>query len=200
MFQLSKMKRKLKLTNLVLIYEGKHNKTYKGLFFHMPVQIRVAKNKIVNHKNEILFLKNHEDIIYIDNKVMVKKWIDGETLSSNDINTLFKLKDVLVSHWKTEILGISFFGNKTFNEKDIVLSHGDLRPKNIISSNNKQIVLIDFEWINYNTKYFDLAHLYLYCFFTLEDIIKVFGVDKEILKKEIELVNEFNIDWETKYK
>jgi thiamine kinase-like enzyme len=147
--------------------------------------------------NEIKLLTNQSDIIYIDNSIMIKKWVPGHHLNTNDINTLKNIKLSLNQHWNTKIDGITFFDNAT-NVKDIVLSHGDLRPQNIIVNDYQDIVLIDFEWTNYNSKYFDLSHLYLYCSFAIDDIVSVFNVDKEKLLKAVINVRKFNTNWEKK--
>lgn len=198
---LKKILEENKITNLKLFYDGKHNKTYKGFFYNKAVQVRVSKNKIVNHDNEIKLLKNKSNIIYIDETLMIKKWIDGDELSSNDLETLIKIKSVLVMHWNNKIDGITFFkfdDNDYYNENEIVLSHGDLRRKNIISDSKENIHLIDFEWINYTSLYFDLAHLHLYCLFSINDIVKAFKVDKEKLKLAILSTANFNLKWERK--
>ena len=184
------------LTHLKLFYEGNHNKTYKGFFCDEVVQVRVAQNTIVNHKNEILFLKNYNNTLYIDNSIMVRKWIPGNHLEKNDITTLKIIEKVLSKHWSIQINNISFFDNN-LDVNDLVLSHGDLRPKNIII-NKGEAILIDFEWINYNSKYFDLSHLHLYCFFSIQDIVEVFNVDKDKLIKAIDDVTKFNERWEKK--
>ncbi len=187
--------KKLNITELELFYEGNHNKTYRGVFCDFLVQIRISKNNIVNHGNEILLLKNKRDVFYVDKQILVRKWIQGKTLDTNDINILIKIKKALVKHWNTKINNITNFNDSNIIN-DVILSHGDLRRKNIIINENNDIDLIDFEWVNYNSKYFDLAHLHLYCLFSIKDIIKVFNINKEELIKEIKIVNEFNNKWE----
>lgn len=189
------------IVNLELFYEGNHNKTYKGFIYNEAVQVRVAKNEIVNHNNEIKLLKNKKDIVHIDQSIMIKKWIYGETLKNNDLTTLIKLKNTLTKHWSLKVDGITSFyfdNNNYYNDEDIVLSHGDLRPKNIIIDNKNNIHLIDFEWITYTSMYFDLAHLHLYCFFSIKDILNVFQVDEEKLKKSILSTKSFNLNWDIK--
>lgn len=184
-----------RISNLEFYYEGNHNKTYKGLINGEQVQIRVSKNNIVDHKNEIIFLKNefNNKIIYIDEFFMIRKWIDGKILDNNSLDTLKKIKHSLEKQWVLKIPNISSFRPSIMD--DIVLSHGDLRKKNIIVSEDNNIFLIDFEWINYNTKYFDLAHLFLYCSFKVSDIVSVFEVEKKKLRREIKIVKKFNKKW-----
>ena len=184
------------ISDLKLFYEGNHNKTYQGFFCKEVVQVRIAKNKIVNHNNELIFLENNNNVLYIDNELMIKKWIPGAPLNKNDINTLKALKQSLNKHWRTTLSEITHFANIEYDKSDIVLSHGDLRPQNIIIDNEGKIHLIDYEWINYNSKYFDLAHLNLYCFFTIQDIVEVFEIEIEKLQDYIIKVKKFNDHWE----
>ena len=184
------------ISNLKLFYEGKHNKTYQGVFYKQLVQVRIAKNKIVNHNNELLFLENNNNVLYIDNELMIKKWIPGTPLNKHDINTLKAIEKSLNKHWHTTLSDITYFTNIEHDKSDIVLSHGDLRPQNIIIDNEGKIHLIDYEWINYNSKYFDLAHLHLYCFFDIKDIAKVFKVEIEKLQDFIIKVKNFNDHWQ----
>ncbi|MGL6125161.1 MAG: phosphotransferase [Metamycoplasmataceae bacterium] len=188
-----------KITNLELFYDGAHNKTYKGNFLGEAVQVRISKNKIVDHKNEIKLLNNQNNIIFIDDKMMIKKWIDGHELNRNDLEILTKISVCLIKHWNLKIEGITSFkfdNNDYYNKDEIVLSHGDLRKKNIIVDNEQNVHIIDFEWINYTSLYFDLGHLHLYCSFTIDDIVKVFKVDYEKLKKAILSIENFNLKWE----
>lgn len=183
------------ISDLEFYYEGNHNKTYKGLMKNEPVQIRISKNNIVNHSNEIKFFNSGYGgkVIYIDEFLMIRKWIDGKILDNNSIDFLRKIRCSLEKQWSLKIPNISSFNLNIAD--DIVLSHGDLRKKNIIVSEDDNIFLIDFEWINYNTKYFDLAHLFLYCSFKINDIVEVFGIEKGKLKREIKFVKGFNKEW-----
>ncbi|MGL5733114.1 MAG: phosphotransferase, partial [Metamycoplasmataceae bacterium] len=199
---IKKILKEQNITDLKLFYDGYHNKTYKGLLFGELVQVRIAKNKIANHNNELRLLKHSKDIIYIDEYLMIKKWINGHELKSNSLESLIKIKDVLTKHWSIKINGITSFkfdDNNYYNENEIVLSHGDLRRKNIIVDEEKNVHLIDFEWTSYTSKYFDLAHLHLYCFFDIDEIVKVFNVDKKKLKIAITSTAIFNTEWEKDY-
>ncbi len=200
---MSKLKRiilKNNITDLKLFYEGAYNKTYKGFFCEETIQLRIAKNKIVKHDNELKLLKNRNNIIYIDKKIMIKKWINGDTLNSNSKEILIKIKDVLKEHWNIKLNRITSLNYSEISTNEvIVLSHGDLRPKNIIIDSESNVHLIDFEWIRYTDMYFDLSHLYLYCFFSIQDIVDVFKVDEEKLKIAIHKVNLFNDQWKEKY-
>ncbi|MGL5733015.1 MAG: phosphotransferase [Metamycoplasmataceae bacterium] len=199
---IKKILKEQNITDLKLFYDGYHNKTYKGLLFGELVQVRIAKNEIANHNNELKLLKNSEDIIYIDEYIMIKKWINGHELESNNLESLIKIKDVLTKHWSLKIKGITSFkfdDNNYYNENEIVLSHGDLRRKNIIVDEEKNIRLIDFEWTSYTSKYFDLAHLHLYCFFDINEIVEVFNVDIKKLKIAITSTAIFNSEWEKDY-
>ncbi|MGL5617445.1 MAG: phosphotransferase [Metamycoplasmataceae bacterium] len=197
-----KVFKKKNISNLKLFYDGYHNKTFKGLLFNELVQVRISKNEIANHNNELKLLKNSKDVIYIDKYVMIKKWINGNELDNNSLQFLIKIKDVLTKHWLLKINGITSFkfdDNNYYNDDEIVLSHGDLRRKNIIIDNKMNVHLIDFEWTSYTSKYFDLAHLHLYCFFSISEIVKVFHVDKTKLKIAITSTAIFNSKWEKEY-
>ncbi|MGL5205480.1 MAG: phosphotransferase [Metamycoplasmataceae bacterium] len=199
---INKILKEKNISDLELFYEGYHNKTYKGFLFNELVQVRVSNNKIMNRNNELKLLKNSKDIIYIDEYIMIKKWIKGKELDSNSLEFLIKIKNILTKHWSLKIAGITSFkfdDNNYYNDNDIVLSHGDLRRKNIIVDKHKDIHLIDFEWTSYTSKYFDLAHLHLYCFFSIDEIVKVFEIDKAKLKIAISSVAIFNSEWEKDY-
>ncbi|MGL4252408.1 MAG: phosphotransferase [Metamycoplasmataceae bacterium] len=199
---IKKILKEKNISNLELFYDGYHNKTYKGFLFDELVQVRISKNKIVNHNNELKLLKNSKDIIYIDKYVMIKKWISGNELDNNSLEFLIKIKNILTKHWNLTIDGISSFkfdDNNYYSDSEIVLSHGDLRRKNIIVDEQKKIHLIDFEWTSYTSKYFDLAHLHLYCFFEIDEIVEVFQVEKTKLKIAINSVAIFNSEWEKDY-
>ena len=203
MSKLEKIILEYNITNLELFYDGSYNKTYKGFFYEEEVQIRVIKNKITNHENELKLLKNKENIIYIDEEIMIKKWIDGDILNSNNREVLMKIKNVLNNHWNIVIKGISLFNytedkSTLTNDNVTVLSHGDLRPKNIIVDKDGNVHLIDFEWIRYTDIYFDLSHLHLYCFFSINDITDIFDVNKEKLEIAIDKVKLFNDKWNKK--
>ncbi|MGL5591070.1 MAG: phosphotransferase [Metamycoplasmataceae bacterium] len=199
---IKKILKEKNVSNLKLFYEGYHNKTYKGLLIDEIVQVRISKNKRVNRNNELKLMKNSKDIIYIDERLMIKKWISGSELDTNSLECLIKIKNVLTKHWKLRIDGISSFkfdDNNYYSDSEIVLSHGDLRRKNIIVDEQKNIHLIDFEWTSYTSKYFDLAHLHLYCFFEIDEIVEVFQVEKTKLKIAINSVAIFNSEWEKNY-
>ncbi|MGL5592156.1 MAG: phosphotransferase [Metamycoplasmataceae bacterium] len=199
---IKKILKEKNISNLELFYDGYHNKTYKGFLFDELVQVRISKNEIVNHNNELKLLQNSKDIIYIDKYVMIKKWINGNELDTNSLEFLIKIKNILTKHWNLTINGISSFkfdDNDYYSDSEIVLSHGDLRRKNIIVDEQKNIHLIDFEWTSYTSKYFDLAHLHLYCFFEIDEIVEVFQVEKTKLKIAINSVAIFNSEWEKDY-
>ncbi|MGL5205165.1 MAG: phosphotransferase [Metamycoplasmataceae bacterium] len=190
------------ITDLKLFYEGSHNKTYKGLLFDKTIQVRISKNKIVNHHNEIKLFEKVNNIIYIDESIMIREWINGNILDNNNLETLIKIRDTLLKHWELKIEGITFFkfdNNDYYNESEIVLVHGDLRNKNIIVNDKGEINFIDFEWVSYTSLYFDLAHLNLYCHFSIDQIVEVFMVDITKLKMAISNTAIFNSKWMEKY-
>ncbi|MGL5521703.1 MAG: phosphotransferase [Metamycoplasmataceae bacterium] len=198
------------------IYQGKHNITFLFEKDKKLYTLRKSLNNIVNHQNEILFLSTLEDTISINENEYIKNYYPGNNLKKNNLSSLSKIKKELDKVWKTNIsLPINnnvllennindekykILIKKYSNDNDLVLCHGDLRQKNILFlNNNKKIKLIDFEWIHKNDKYFDLAHLHLYCFFSLKNITKIFKVKKEKLIDFIYIVKTFN-NWFEKEK
>ncbi|MGL5357702.1 MAG: phosphotransferase [Metamycoplasmataceae bacterium] len=198
------------------IYQGKHNITFLFEKDKKLYTLRKPLNNIVNHKNEIIFLNTLKDTITINETEYIKNYYPGTNLKKNNLSSLSKIKKELDKVWKTNIsLPINnnvllknnindekykILIEKYSNNNDLVLCHGDLRQKNILFlNNNKKIKLIDFEWIHKNDKYFDLAHLHLYCFFSLKNIIKIFKVKKEKLIDFIYIVKTFN-NWFEKEK
>ncbi|MGL4343196.1 MAG: hypothetical protein ACRCRZ_01315 [Metamycoplasmataceae bacterium] len=203
-------------TDAKLIYEGKHNKTFLVVFDQEYYTIRKSKNRIVNHDNEKVFIKKFNDYFFLKNGDLVKKYYYGKYLRKKNESNLSKIKQELVNNFWcfTEYLPIkmeyfineindshySFLIDKYKKDvQDLVVNHGDLRPKNIlIMKNSKKIKLIDFEWVIKNDKYFDLAHLFLYCGFTKKSIIKIFKVDSKKLDDFIYIVLKFNEYFENK--
>ncbi|UVD81675.1 phosphotransferase [Mycoplasma iguanae] len=201
------------LTDIIFIYEGLHNYTFKAKFKKMDVQLRIIKAQWVNHENEIIYIKNNSNFLYVDEKGnYIKKWFDGDTLENMKITEIIArdiIKTVQKFHQQNNYKNIKIFDWHVLEIKDkkflqfrekyknlpLVLSHNDLRLKNMIKTDLNEIVLIDFEWIRYNFAYFDFAHLHLYCNISKKIILKYTQLDAQILNDFIYMVSVFNKHW-----
>lgn len=83
-------------------------------------------------------------------------------------------------------------------KKDLVLTHHDLNPKNIIfNDNNKNIKIIDWEYAGKNDSFFDLASICIEFNFTKKDervfLKSYFKNQKKLQKKDFEKLKQFKI-------
>lgn len=99
-------------------------------------KIKVPANIKLSKNN---FSANYK--IFQDNAIYLKKHID---------TNLFKKINALLIQQK-------YF----FNQSPLVLTHGDINPKNIVLGKNK-LALIDWSEVHLNNKLFDLSSLYLF--------------------------------------
>ncbi|PAF54849.1 Choline/ethanolamine kinase [Mycoplasmopsis agassizii] len=188
-------------------YKGFHNRTYIAYLNDVKVQIRIAINKIADHKDEIIFLKNNEDYIYVTPYIAIKKWYEGDIYLKKyqTKESDFLLLDELQKVWKTNLnlskMNWHFYKTKDKKYLEIVdkykddfneVIHGDVRPKNTIFTTDKKIKLIDFEWTRKGSKYFDIVSFLKFSILTKDEIIDYLKLDKEKLEDYIYIVNLFN--------
>lgn len=104
--------------------------------FHNLHLLKIPAN-IALQKNT--FVNNYK--IFKGNQLVLKKYIS---------NQLIKKINVLLINQA-----------RFFNNTPLVLSHGDINPKNIVLSKNK-LALIDWSEVHLNNQLFDLSSLYLF--------------------------------------
>ncbi|UWD34415.1 phosphotransferase [Mesomycoplasma molare] len=204
-----------KIRNCKFFYIGKQNKTYLCEFEKELVQVRIKNNNFVNYENESQFVSYQKEFLYYDKGNYIKKWFSGKEISKvfltkkiklsilKKLNEFSKLnsKNIETFNWNQLEIKDKKFNKIIYKYKNmpLVLSHGDLRPKNVLLSKNKEIKLIDFEWVRKNYLLFDLAHLYLYFRIEKKLITKFFLIQNKELNDFIYLVKKFNLEWEKKY-
>lgn len=179
--KISKIQRVNKgLTNKIFFLETTEGNKYK---------IRLAStNPYINRQLEQIVeytIFGPEAFLFYDQKGdYIKKWIDGTTPSDLDIcqSTFWsniKLKIDQIHAIKIEDLTINnaiYYDDVIYNQlqdelilyKKIVdnfnchnfcLSHNDCSLNNILIDKNKQLFIIDFEWMSLNHHLWDIANL-----------------------------------------
>ena len=105
----------------------------------------------------------------VENSMMISAFLEGvhkDTFSENDFILLAEsLRKVHSLHIKAEPIKIKIQNESdeakqalqiiTRHDKELVLCHNDLNPKNILFSN--EVKFIDWEYAGVNDRYFDLA-------------------------------------------
>ena len=143
---------------------GKYLKGNSNIsFLNKNLHLKIKANNIDNGGLEKKFIqKTHykNDYTFLDKITYLKKFYKGtkvKRLNKNNIIALAKeLKKLhLVKISKT----IPVYKTIPFKDK-LVMSHGDLNPKNVIFSQNKAFFL-DFEWARLNSKYWDICYIFL---------------------------------------
>ncbi|MXR13552.1 hypothetical protein [Mesomycoplasma flocculare] len=205
------IKKKLRIVNLISC--GYHNCSFKGYYNRQKVQIRIATNNFVNWENEHNFIKNNSNFLYYYKGNFIKKWIEGKVLDSENLNThldnLFltilefhrKKNDIVAKFdWQIDVIKDEKYINlvKKYQFDSLVISHNDLQFKNIIVS-EKNVFLIDFEWIRLNNPYFDYACLHTNLGILPEEIIKFFNLEVEKFNDFVYLVTVFTNFWNKKF-
>lgn len=199
-----------------VFYKGKHNIHYIFYYQNKKYLLREKINFKVSLINETKYFENLDNILYFDSKYMIKKFLSAQTLKKQKIKHLFKIKKELKKNFWNKNLKLDSidymqkqidnqkylsllkkYENDTFDKK---LCHNDLRLKNIlIIKNAKKISIIDYEWVRINDFYFDLAHLVLYCNFSVRQIKKVFSINTRKLIDFIYIVQIFNQHFEKNF-
>ncbi|VEU59575.1 phosphotransferase family protein [Mesomycoplasma neurolyticum] len=196
-----------KLSDIQLFYEGFHNKTYLANYGDEKVQIRVAINKIAQHKDEIEYIKNDYDYIYFTDEILVKKWYEGHILNEKNLTKkdcyviLDKMKKVWENKGNYTKMNWFYYTIDDVKYKKIVEKykddfndtiHGDIRAKNIIHTYNNDFILIDFEWVRKGSKYFDICSFLKFSKLSKQEVIDYLKLDKEKLEDYIYITNLFN--------
>ncbi|WP_033161299.1 phosphotransferase family protein [[Mycoplasma] collis] len=196
-----------KLKDINLYYKGFHNETYTAYYENIKVQIRVAINEIAKHQDEINFIKKNKDYFYFTDKILIKKWYDGDILQIDSLTKedSYKILDKMKKLWKNKekFSKINWFYYKIDDLKYIKLIkkykndfthtiHGDIRPKNIIKTNNNEIVLIDYEWIRKGSKYFDISSFLKFSKLSKQEVIDYLNLSSKKLENYIYITNLFN--------
>ncbi|WP_434336772.1 phosphotransferase [Mesomycoplasma conjunctivae] len=203
------------LRKIELIYCGYHNCSYRAFYKDEKVQIRIAKNNFANWKNESIYLEGNTDFIFYKNGNFIKKWYEGDilnkTIAKENQRLLFQKildfqeqKPSNIEQFDWNILNITDqkYCNilKKYQNEQLVLNHGDLCFKNIIfNKKTKEIKFIDFEWVRYNSKYFDLVCLHLYMNIDKDEIISYFNLDRQKFADYVYLIKTFNKYWNLKF-
>lgn len=138
------------------------------------------------------------DYKFISNKSYIKKFYKGQIkqiLSDNELKKLIKEIKNIHSINSDELISydVDLPGKKVF-------CHGDLRPKNVIVSD--EIKLIDFEWARKNSLYWDLASIIVNYKLGIKQknlLIKEYGnIDKNSLNISINEVVRINSKFDEK--
>lgn len=134
------------------------------------------KTKLKTHELKTLVLK-------------IKKLhqIKIKTISYNIKKDLLSYKKILKDEKSQKLLQNSFKNLNTLKKykKELVLTHHDLNPKNIIFR-NKKIKIIDWEYVGTNDKFFDLASVCIeFSLNNIEEKILLKTYLKKIKKNDI---------------
>ncbi|BAC44105.1 predicted choline kinase [Malacoplasma penetrans HF-2] len=156
----------------------------------------------------------------------IKIWIDGSTSTFDDCSNfevfsrivkqikkiqsikLDKIQEIKVRDFyqfiniaKIENIYVNKYKEiiEKYKNLDLVLSHNDIRPSNILINKNK-VYLIDFEWCTLNNQYWDLANIVRELEFPLDQLEKVFKkyfkkLDFSVLKDMIFAATCFACQW-----
>ncbi|WP_438341381.1 phosphotransferase [Mycoplasma sp. 3341] len=190
---------KKQLDNIEFFYQGFHNVTFKAIFNGQTVQLRIPSNDFVNWENENKVFSQLEDVLYYNEGILIKKWYEGKTLDKVRVTTEIQQKVIeKVKQFHTKNIDVAAFDwdvyhiedpkykrlVKKYQDQTLVTSHGDLALKNILLTNNNEIVLLDFEWVRKCNEAFDVLSLYQN------------GFDKELLKESFGMSEEYFTDFE----
>ncbi|ALD66273.1 phosphotransferase [Spiroplasma cantharicola] len=147
--------------------------------FQTLKDIKITKEIIDNVVNLIKKLHN-----FNSKEFKIKKFDYHKLLATfkNNTNTLLFNFELHFNEISKEI--------DKFDGLDLVLSHNDLVPGNILVNKNK-IILIDYDYISLNNKFFDIASFISETLNDDEKMIKYFI--KQCIEKELIYVDEIGI-------
>lgn len=164
------------------IYIGTSNETWLIKTKYNKYQFRISFSKLNDNKqNEINVMKQlySDDLIYCDDKFLLRKWIKGHKLIFIGKKKVNKIQEAIyIFRGKCTTISNSIDLNKYINllpsdlkntyktylskirnNKNNVLvpSHCDLTRNNILKLKNKMI-FIDFEWSMLAYEWFDISY------------------------------------------
>ncbi|VEU76889.1 phosphotransferase [Mycoplasmopsis columbina] len=182
-----------------LFYNGFHNTTFLIELNNELYQLRINNNDFVDHLVEEKILKNNPDYIFYHQGSFLKKWFVGKTLNEIKVTKKIQLAvlkelkkfqsktilDLPIINWYTYGSINKKYDNfvKELMSKNLVTTHGDLSPKNILINEKNQVKFIDFEWVRKNHFAFDLITLVENASFSWEIIKEVFNITDTEIKK-----------------
>ena len=171
------------VVSITKVHSGYTNISYKVSDGKNLWQVRIPKQKVVNWDKE----KQVYSLLYEKNKcfiskegVLIKKWIEGKTIQSwnletskevfNSIREFHKIKPS--TDEKLDFMKYKKYFNKLdentknkylslinkYKDDKLVYCHNDINKKNVILNGDK-LSLIDFEWSCYGPEYFEFAQL-----------------------------------------
>ncbi|WPL39110.1 choline kinase [Malacoplasma iowae] len=181
-----------------------------------------------NEFNILKIIKNDLFVYLNDDGDGIKKWINGYTpkfiikkkkllknlalkikqLHSTDIS---KAENILYHDYYSffeksksyiDQIDIDLYKKliAKYNNLDLVLSHNDINPKNMIyDPKTKEIYLIDYEWGRINNRYWDIANFYRDSNLKLKDlnyITNLYGdLDIQTMYNFVYITTNFAIQW-----
>lgn len=202
-------------------YQGFHNYTYVCDWREGgKVQVRIPKNNHVDWRTEAVWLGQRKDVYYYRKGVLVREWVEGEDLtlrlplSLNEQRKIIECLKKFVSNnqgrikkrfnWLTFwITDLTYFETlKRVAGEELVVSHGDLNPKNIILDKNGIYRFIDFEYVRLNSCYFDAVSLAINLQISSKLLIEKLGLEQGKFNDFVYLYKVFTKNWEksVKYK
>lgn len=184
------------------IYTGTSNETWFIKTKCNKYQYRITLSEInINRNNEYKILKYlfKDDLIYYDEKYLLKKWIKGHhfikikradiykinkaiiKFSKNNISINTKINLLEFNHLlKDDLKNIYLKLVGSIDSNNFVLSHSDLTRKNILKNKNG-IFFIDYEWSRMSYSWFDITYLLVNSFNSYKKWMEDFTSKKYLL-------------------
>ncbi|MDE6429372.1 MAG: phosphotransferase [Malacoplasma sp.] len=133
---------------------------------------------IVKEIKKIQKIKLHKVL-----KIKVRNFYQFFTITKIDKKYLNKYKQII----------------EKYKNLDLVVSHNDIRPSNILINKNK-INIIDFEWCTLNNKYWDFANIVRELDYPLNEVEIIFkkyfkNLDFDIFKEILFAATCFGVQW-----
>ncbi|WP_338985558.1 phosphotransferase family protein [Spiroplasma endosymbiont of Diplazon laetatorius] len=156
-----------------LISEYKYLKDFKTLE-ELELNKEIIDNLVIN-------LKQIKEIDISNSKVKTFEYINFLNIFKENIKQDISIYEEYIEEIKQYAL--------YFETLDLTLSHNDLVPGNILFKDNK-VILIDYDYVTLNNKFFDLASFITETLNNKEDLIDYFiskSIESELLKE-----NELN--------
>lgn len=160
----------------------------KPIFLNKDFMIYIYEKGIHKYKLSNLEIKNLSKIV----KKMHK--IDLKSKNYNFAKDLKYYSSILKDEKSSKLLKKTQKALKTLKKykKDLVLTHHDLNPKNIIFTQDEKILIIDWEYAGTNDRFFDLATICVEFKFTKgEEKIFLNNYFKKIKKSYLKKLKEY---------